>query len=403
MRASSLRLVAVVALLGALFLSNAVDRSPPVAGARVRAAGPIIGVRLADGPIARTLEVGPGGMRIEHPEGSEKIIAGTYPLVLTDTHARIADWEIGRSTPFRFRGVRFPIGISTSDGKDVRNYDGWIEVEPPGDDGTWMLINRLPLERYLLGVLPGEMPTSKFDAEALRSQAVIARTYALFHILSRPESRWHVRDNTRSQMFLGSGEVDEYAREAIDATRGRVLTYEGRIFESFFHSTCGGGTRPVEAKYGGDPFPPLSAVPCDGCRHSSRYRWESRISVGTLREALLPICAEHEISLGKIEKIEPVDPALGGHCAYVRIVHSKGAFELDSETFRTRVKARGARCYSTSFIVTRSGDTFKLVGKGWGHGLGMCQFGSDGYAQRDFRHGAILEHYYPGSRIEALW
>jgi len=365
--------------------------------------GPIIGVLIASGSLDRRLEVGPGGMVIEYPGGSEQVVAGSYLLRLDATHARIADWRLPRTTPFRFRGLRSAVGVTTADGGDIRSYDGWIEVPAPGAEGDWEVINRLPLERYLLGVLPGETPTSLFDPEALKAQAVASRTYALFQVLARPGSRVHLRSDTRSQVFLGSGLVDEAARAAIEATRGQVLTSDGRIFEAFFHSTCGGATRPVEACFGGSPLDALTGVTCEGCGHSSRATWEARVSMETLGEVLAPICRRHGIELGAVRTIEPIDPSLGGHCAYVRVVHERGAFELESESFRRALLARKVRCLSTSFVVTRSGELMKFVGRGWGHGVGLCQYGADGYARKGYGYRAILEYFYQRSRIEALW
>lgn len=360
--------------------------------------GPMIGVQIGEGPLEREVSAGAGKLRVEWPGGREEIPSGTATLRATEAGVQLGSIDFGTDIPFRFRGTTRTTRVGE------RVYEGWIEWLPPQDAKDGRLVNRLPLEKYLLGVLPGEMPAGSYPRHALGAQAVAARTYALFQILSRPpDARVHVRDDTHSQVYLGGGAPHPRAVEAVEETHGEVLLYDGQVFESFFHSTCGGATRAVEDCFGGDPIAPLSSVPCRGCVTSKYYRWEATIEEKDLREALTPVSRRHRIELGEVLSIEPIEPAPGGHSAYVRIVHAGGAFELDADRFRRACRSKKAELRSTSFIVERRGRDFHFIGRGWGHGVGLCQVGAKGYAEQDAGYAWILRHYYPGAEVTTLW
>jgi stage II sporulation protein D len=361
--------------------------------------GPIIGVQIDAGPeVMKDIDVAQGGLVVEWPGGRRTFPRGTHRLALTERGAVLGELDFGRDIPFRFRAEPHAIKVGE------RYYEGWIEVLVPADGAPWRVVNRLPLERYLLGVVPGEMPAGDYPQDALGAQAVAARTYALFQILVRPaDARVHVHADDRSQVYLGGGMPHPRALEAVERTRGQVLLHGGKVFESFYHSTCGGATRGVEDWFGGDPIAPLSSVSCQGCGSSKYFRWTARLPEARLRGALDTIARRHQIALGEVFAIEPVEPAPGGHCAYVRIRHEKGAFEVDADRFRRACRAEGIELRSTAFIAERQGDEFLFHGRGWGHGVGLCQVGAKGYAEREARYGWILSWYYPGSELSTLW
>ena len=218
--------------------------------------GPVIGVQIHKGTGEIPIVAGPGGMLVEWPGNRKDFSAGTYSLRLTREGATVGDLDFGREIPFRFRGSKSSLNLGE------KFYEGWLEIDLPKAGAPWKLVNRLPIEKYLLGVLPGEMPVADYPAAALAAQAIAARSYALFQIMVRPpEARIHLYSDTRSQMYIGGGLPHPRAREAVDSTRGLVLTHEGRIFECFYHSTCGGGTRSAADCFGGDSIPSMVAVP----------------------------------------------------------------------------------------------------------------------------------------------
>ncbi len=375
--------------------------------------GPVIGVQIHKGTGEIPIVAGPGGMLVEWPGNRKDFSAGTYSLRLTREGATVGDLDFGREIPFRFRGSKSSLNLGE------KFYEGWLEIDLPKAGAPWKLVNRLPIEKYLLGVLPGEMPVADYPAAALAAQAIAARSYALFQIMVRPpEARIHLYSDTRSQMYIGGGLPHPRAREAVDSTRGLVLTHEGRIFECFYHSTCGGGTRSAADCFGGDSIPSMVAVKCavaggesrslvGACKGSKYHRWDVTIGEDQLRQALAPICARHRIDLGEILALEPVDPSLGGHCSYVRVRHQNGTFEVDADRLRQRcreiLKDSKKRLRSTSFIGERRGREFVFYGRGWGHGVGLCQVGAKGHAERGLDFRQILQHYYSGVELTPMW
>lgn len=391
-------LLSLAALLAALAAGGA--RAAP--SLSEGSEGPIIGVQIDAGPeVVRDIDVLRGDLLIEWPGGQKVFPAGSYRLALTERGAVLGALDFGRDIPFRFRSESHSVKVGQN------HYEGWLEVLVPADGAPWRVVNRLPLERYLLGVVPGEMPADSFPRHALGAQAVAARTYALFQILAGSrEARIHVHADDRSQVYLGGGMPNPNAVEAVEQTRGQVLLHHGSVFETFYHSTCGGATRSVSDWFGGDPIEPLSSVDCQGCGSSKYYRWETRVSEERLRAALDPVCRRHRIAMGEVLAVEPVDAAPGGHCAYVRIRHEQGTFEMDAERFRRAYNVevgKERQLRSTSFVAERKGDEFHFTGRGWGHGVGLCQVGAKGYAERQMHYDWILAWYYPGSELATLW
>lgn len=317
-------------------------------------------------------------------------------------------------------GARFWIwGETAAEGERLtrvedRVYEGVLELNPPRrPGGRWILVNRLPLERYLLGVVPGEMDPwappgkkPKFPDDALRVQTVAARTYALYQILARGTgARYHVTADSRSQVYKGYN-LHPRVVDAVASTRGVVLTYEGKLFESFYHSTCGGATADASAVFGGVSLAPLAPTRCGYCKQSKHFQWESEISEREIRAALARFLDEHQVQIGRLAAIEPLDRGPGGHASYVRIRHAKGSFELDATVFRELLLAEGeSGVRSTSFECRAEPDgaQFHFAGRGWGHGVGMCQWGAKGLADEGAGWRDILAHYYPRSVLTPLW
>ena len=362
--------------------------------------GPAIGVLLHRAPSALTISTRPEyGLIVEVKKGRKLLPPGVTKLQFSGATARLGGIEVTRM-PFRLRAEkRAPTGVAGC------FYEGWIEVLPEGHDRIiWKVVNRLPLERYLVGVLAREMPES-FHPAALEAQAIASRTFAMYQILRRPpDARHHVRDDTRSQVYGGITESDK-VRRAVERTRGQVLLYDGKVFEAFFHSTCGGATFDGAAALGAPNIEPLHAVPCGYCKDSRFWSWEDqRIPEAGIRAAVTPLCREHGIEVGPIRAIEPLERGPGGHASYVRIVHDGGSFEMDAIRFRLRLIGAGhSRLRSTAFRCSKDGADFVFSGSGWGHGVGMCQFGVNGLARQGYDGVGIVEYYYRGAGVFELW
>lgn len=266
---------------------------------------------------------------------------------------------------------------------DGARYPGKIEV---CKDGAGMyLINELPLEEYVRNVVSWEVGPN-WDLEALKVQAVIARTYALFKKSARNNTSYDVTSTVLDQVYRGDVS-DELVSDAVAQTRGEVLTYGGKLIEAFYHSTCGGETEDPREVFG-RKYPYLRPVKskCD----LSPYRvWEREIPLKEISKALgVPVVRGLSIrsytSTGRVRTLR---------VSLDRRVTTVYATDL-------RKMLGWKRLPSTNFTFTRKGNNLFFRGKGYGHGVGLCQWGALEMARDGKNYRQILSFYYPGTTIE---
>ena len=247
------------------------------------------------------------------------------------------------------------------------------------------LVNVLALEDYLAGVLGSEMPRS-FPAEALKAQAVAARTYALQKKLDGFEKPWHLGSSVISQVYKGLEAHDPRTREAVEATRGQVLTFKLQPIEAYFHASCGGRTE-TGAEALGRELPYLRAVTCP-CASLPQSKWSLSLSKQDAQKAL-----------GK----KPAALSVAGRSRTGRAqrVELGGGRSLDAVTFREKLGY--LKLKSLAFEVEPQKDGWLLSGKGFGHGAGLCQWGANALAEKGRPYREILEHYYPGTELQTLY
>ncbi|MBI4614457.1 MAG: SpoIID/LytB domain-containing protein, partial [Planctomycetes bacterium] len=261
--------------------------------------------------------------------------------------------------------------VPESDGAIVvegRNYRGVLVIRAKRD-GTLELVNRLPMEDYIAGVVGCEMPLS-WSEEALGAQAIAARTYALYEVTNTRRDGFDVFDTTASQVYRGMEADTEKARRVIAATRGMYMTYKGTILKAYFHSTCGGHTASGASVFGGTALEPLAGVPCGACTQSKYHRWQVEFEAAGVAEKLG--AAGYPVS-GEIARIEVLSPGPGGHGTEVRVVAAGGERVVPASKFRAALGTSELR--STAFTAVRAGTKFRIDGRGWGHGVGLCQWG----------------------------
>jgi len=358
--------------------------------------GPWIGVLLLDGTFSGTVTCETGSLLLNWHQG-RVTLSCPQTFVATEETLRIGD-RLFRE-PVRIRAQSGPMQIGQ------RHHEGWVEWIPDRGFGGWKMIERLVLERYLVGVVSREMSASSFPKAALEAQAIAARTYTYFQYLTGggQTRRYHLYGDTRSQAYGGTARVPQEVIDAVARTRGMVLMTDGQIFESFYHSTCGGRTCSFSVAYNIADVPTLRSVPCDGCINSRFFSWQRLIDPIMIRRALEQICEGTGVQIGQIQKLVPVDTAESGHVPYIRVVHSGGSFEVDTQRLRSALSSLGENLRSFAFEIRHSPDGILFVGRGWGHGIGMCQVGARGYALRGANRTWILEHYYPGVKIGRVW
>ncbi len=283
-----------------------------------------------------------------------------------------------------------------------RQYRGQLWVYKAGQKSL-TAVNILDVEDYLGGVLAGEL-LGRFEVETFKAQAIAARTYALYQKLTRGKSRiYDVVDSVGSQVYHGSGAESTKALEAVKATAGLVLAYDAgaglKIFCTYYSSTCGGWTQDASLVKNVLRIKPLAGgVRCDYCNSSPYYRWKP-VSL-TAQTITANINRRYpKMNLGLIRSIKAIKVTAHGRIALLELTdRSGGRQRLRGEDFRLAVGPR--MLPSIHCKLRREADRFVFYqGWGLGHGMGMCQYGAEGMADSGFGALAILQHYYPASRI----
>ncbi len=302
-----------------------------------------------------------------------------------------------------------PITVNFEDQRP--NYPGTLTVYRYSDN-TGALVNTVDVEDYLVSVVVSEVP-STFHPEAVRAQAVVSRTYAWYQKRTAPLGRrWDLLATEGSQVYSGipGGFAGRHATEAVRDTRGVVCTWMSpqgeRIFCSYFSSTCGGHTQAAGPVKNESIIPPLSGnVVCDYCTHSPWFEWKPvKISKKTVTERLRQKYPKFR-ELGQINDIQVVEQTEYGRPVRLRLLDArKRAEPLEAENLRLTVDPTGRDLRST-FCKIRSQDGYFVFseGKGFGHGLGLCQYGADGMARAGANAVYILKHYYPQSRLKRAY
>ena len=247
------------------------------------------------------------------------------------------------------------------------------------------LINVIPLEGYLTAVLGSEMPIS-FPPEALKAQAIAARTYALQKKLDTYGSAFYLGSSVLHQVYGGVDREDPRTRAAVEATRGQVLTYELAPIEAYFHASCGGRTESGQAALQRD-LPYLRPVDCP-CGKLPASRWSAEVSEGQLHAALQGAPSGLRIA------------SRTGTRRVSRVTTADGT-TIDGVRFRQRLGY--TKLKSLNFEVEKSAHGYSFSGRGYGHGAGLCQWGAKALADGGWDYQDILSHYYPGAELQQLY
>ncbi|PIE23058.1 MAG: hypothetical protein CSA62_09230 [Planctomycetota bacterium] len=249
------------------------------------------------------------------------------------------------------------------------------------------VIPHIELEHYLSGVLAREMSAS-FSPEALAAQAVAARSYVL-ESMRRSQSRdYDVFGDQRSQVFSGISKHPRILR-AVAATQGLVLKQNGRILRAYYSSTCGGRTRDAHECMRDVPEGTMPSVECRGCIISAKtYRWTRQIAAEDW--SLLGLAAPPT-------SVQLLEQSGRGDWKRLRLTAPIGPpVEVSGDKLRRELRLR------SNWIedLRKTGEGRVIYGRGFGHGVGLCQWGAEGYARQGWSWQSILQHYYPGAKIE---
>jgi stage II sporulation protein D len=250
----------------------------------------------------------------------------------------------------------------------------------------------LRLEDYVAGVVGGEMPGS-FPPEALKAQAVAARSYALTRKLEAQAAgrAWDIGAGVLAQVFTRTPSAP--ARAAAEATAGEVLAQGMEPVEAYFHAACGGRTEGGLAALGRD-LPYLSPVECGRCDRAPRARWSVRVGARELAEAA---GLAGDATAARVTARSPTGRA-------ERVEVQAGARRAAIPAVELRQRLGFSRLPSLAVEIRGPGpDGFALEGRGHGHGAGLCQWGAAGLAREGRTYREILLHYYPGTEVVRMY
>lgn len=273
-----------------------------------------------------------------------------------------------------------------------RGYPGTIRLLRSADRVTVIVV--LDVEHYLLNVVGGEMPAD-WPAEALKAQAVAARTLAVFYHLQRAALEYDLTSTVEDQVY-GAGKAKPSIVEAVAATRGEVLLHDGGLFPAFYHSTCGGETESPGQALGKPEYDFLEGVPCGFCKDSSHYEWRTTLSAADLESKLRAA----GIAVGAITAVSAEEGDAHTERT-VRLTWPNGRALVPIVDFRRAVGRMAIE--SGKFQCRAEGDDFRFTGRGFGHGAGMCQYGCRGMARAGRLYQEILMYYYRNTAIGTLY
>ena len=262
-------------------------------------------------------------------------------------------------------------------------YRGEVLVIPSEKGLT--AINYVELEQYLYSVLGSEMSAS-WPLEALKAQAVAARTYAVYTRQKERNAPYDVSSTQASQVYKGVAKEFSSTQAAVKATAGQVLTYNNQLILSVFHACSGGHTGNVEDVWS-EALPYLRGVQ-DFDQDVTQCQWVKSFSPEELNKRLSGV--------GNVVSISPTVTAYGSTKS-MKIVGTNGTRELKGEAVRNALGLK-----STRFTITQEPTGLRFDGRGWGHGLGLSQWGAYKLAARGINYKQILGHYYSGTRLTTI-
>lgn len=273
-----------------------------------------------------------------------------------------------------------------------KRYRGIIEITP-ADKGV-LVVDELQLEDYLVGLINCEI-SSQWPMESIKAQAVIARSYALYQREVRKNAQYHLESSIMDQVYDGCDIEDSRAARGVSETAGEVLTFDGRVIQAFYHSNCGGHTEAVENVWGYS-LPYLQGVDCKYCITAGSGKWEQTISLKTIESLLkagnVPVYGLREIKAGRRNK--------SGRLNDLILLTSRGSLTISGNNFRKAIGYSVIK--STNFEVKTIGADVFFSGVGYGHGVGLCQWGAKQRAEDGFDYREILSYYYPGTKLEKI-
>lgn len=270
--------------------------------------------------------------------------------------------------------------IDPKDNGQVWIGDSWYRGDTRliNDDSDLTVVNQVNLEDYLYSVVGSEMVAS-WPLEALKAQAVAARSYALYKHNRSRNPYYDLESTTASQVYKGIRSETPRTREAVNGTKGEILTHQGNVILAAFHSSSGGHTENVEDIWN-RRLPYLRGV-IDYDQTAPVYQWQKRFSGQKIGQQLG--------NLGTVKKVIPQQTTPQGRIVKLKIVGDRATKTISGKQFRKALDLK-----STLFEIHQNRQGFIIAGRGFGHGIGLSQWGAYYLAKQGANYRQILGHYY---------
>jgi len=381
-----------------ILLSSALPATPVQAADLIRA--------LLSQEAQRVLITSERGIVVQLPDGGEQALAGPVIVTLLGGGMSVNGAPApSDSVKLRGRGEDLvitvaeatvlpgggPTGVLRGTGPlQTLALGGAVQIMRRGN--SLLVINEVDLEEYVKGVVPSEM-SSGWHPEALKAQAVAARTYALYQRMLNAGREYDVVAGIQDQVYRGRYGLDERVEQAVEATRGLALMYQNAPVLAAFSSTAAGPTEDAVNVWSKD-LPYLKGVECPFDTKSPYYRWRAEFTLQELEASL----RRQGLTVGTIASVTPFSYSRAGRVGRLRILHSDGELIMRGTDFRRVVGYTAVR--STQFEVQSVGRTVVLAGRGSGHAVGLCQWGAKELAELGYPFAVILQYYFPGTELK---
>jgi stage II sporulation protein D len=281
--------------------------------------------------------------------------------------------------------------VSVSFKGKTKKYRGQIDIIRTKDNAL-TVVNRVDLESYVKGVLYHEVPR-RWPLQAIQAQAIVTRTYALYQTKERARQLYDVTGDIYSQVYGGRSAERHRTNIAVNRTRGAILTYQNKILPAYFHSMCAGHTENAAELWQHD-LKPLSGIKCDFCSKAPHSNWKKNFRSKDIQGKL----NKNGYSLGFIQDIRVLERTPSGRAKTLKITTRDGMTDtITAVKFRELVGPNVLK--SNDYDIKMAGYYFDVIGHGWGHGVGMCQWGAYEMSRQRYKYDRILEYYYPGAQI----
>lgn len=274
-----------------------------------------------------------------------------------------------------------------------QRYRGEIELLPSTSYGI-TVVNHLDLEDYLYGVLPKEMPTS-WHIEALKAQAVAARTYAVKNLGKWSKYGFDLKGDTGDQDYAGFDAENVATNQAVDETKGQMLLFDNEPIVAFYHADSGGITEACSEAFGSD-LPYLVSVKDEFVKGSPNSSWEMPLVLSSISQRP----EVQQWGIGDIKSLEITKRTNAGRVKEMKLIGSHGQVSLSYSQLRSILSLK-----SNLFDIFPSANgqyDYIVRGSGYGHGVGMSQWGAKAMAEEGYNYIAILQHYYRHTQISDI-